>query len=321
MNKWLNRTANLFLLLLCMVSLLGLLQGSFPLIIAPGVYGWLVLLCAVLWAAVFFRRAFFPGLLAAGALLWYLFRHHAERLRPEIQDILQAVRSSWLNGLGNGGVVFRPAAENHSLALLLILFVAAAYLAIVLSGGSYRVNLSLLLTLPAAALCLAANRNPPVLPLLGLVLFWAELLISGGAYRPNDSAGRTVLLTLLPCLAVLGVSLYFNRPSEYKPDDRAQKLIQRFENLSRTVSSYLDKRQGIPQMLQGIGHWSDALSGWDQGNDTLDLTRPYDFPPGDTKSSRFAATRTAVSICAGGASETTRAAPGARRRKTRTPRR
>ena len=62
---------------------------STPLNIAPGVYGWLVLLCTVLWAAVFFRRAFFPGLLTAGALLWYLLRHHAEKLQPELQDILQ----------------------------------------------------------------------------------------------------------------------------------------------------------------------------------------------------------------------------------------
>lgn len=282
MNKWLNRTANLFLLVLCMLSLLGLIQGSFPLTIESGACAWLVLLCVLVWAAVFFRRAFFPGLLAAGVVLWVLIRRHADKLRPQLLDIVQAVRLSWLNSFINegGGAVFRPVAEDHTLALLLILFVAAAYLAIVLSGGSYRVNLSLLLTLPAAALCLAVNRDPPVLPLLGLVLFWAELLISGDAYRPNDSAGRTVLLTLLPCLAVLGVSLLFNRPSEYQPDDKAQKLIQRFEDLSRSVSSYLDKRQGIPQMLQGIGHWSDSRSGWDQGNDTLDLTRPYDFSAG-----------------------------------------
>ena len=62
MNKWLNRTANLFLLVLCMLSLLGLIQGSFPLTIESEACAWLVLLCVLVWAAVFFRRAFFPGL-------------------------------------------------------------------------------------------------------------------------------------------------------------------------------------------------------------------------------------------------------------------
>ena len=279
MNKWLNRTANLFLLLLCPACLLRLIQDSFQLTVESKTYGWLALLCALLWAAVFFRRCFFPGMSAAAGILWYQYRYSGEDLRLELLDILRAVRSSRAGVFWNesSGTSFQASAESHSLALLLLLFIALVYLAMVLSGESFRVNLSLLLTLPIVGLCLAVNRNPPALPLLGLCLFWTELIISGDSYRPNDAAGRAVLLTLLPCLAVLGVSLLFNSPSTYVPEDKALMLSRRFEQLSGTISSFLDNRRSIPQIIQGIGRRSDALSGWDQGQDTLDLTRPYDF--------------------------------------------
>lgn len=279
MNRWLNRTANLFLLVLCSLSLLRLIQESFHLSVKANAYAWLTLLCVLLWAAVFFRRGFLPGMGAAAAVLWFLIRRSGEDLRPELMDLLRALRISWLNGFGNesGEAAFEALAETHTLALLLILFLAALYLTIVLSGESYRVNLSLLLTVPLAVLCLGVNRNVPALPLLGLGLFWTELIISGDSYRPRDAAGSAVLLTLLPCLAVLGVSLLFNSPSDYVPEDKARILSQRFEALSSTVSSLLDGRQRLPQIISGFGPHSDALSGWDQGQDTLDLTRPYDF--------------------------------------------
>ena len=281
MNKWLNRAANLFLLLLCTSCLLRLIQVSFQLTVAPKVYGWLALLCILLWAAVFFRRAFLPGTLTAAAVLWLLIRYGGEKLRPELLDILRAVRLSWLSGFGSeGGAVFQASTESHSLALLLILSAAAAYLAAVLSGKSMRINLSLLLTLPVVVMCLAVNRDPPALPLLGMGLFWTELVIGGDTYRPQDAAGRTVLLTLLPCLAVLGAALLYHSPENYVPENKAAMLNQRIEQLSSAVSSYLEKRPGIPQMIQGLGRRSNALSGWDQGEDTLDLTRPYDFSAG-----------------------------------------
>lgn len=279
MNRWLNRAANLFLLLLCSSCLLRLIQDSFHLIVEAKAYGWLALLCVLLWAAVFLRHCFFSGIAAAVGILWYLIHYSKENLSLELLDILRAVRSYWSGGFWNPslGTAFRASAPNHTLALLLILFIAVVYLAMVLSGESVRVSLSLLLTLPIVVLCLVVNRDPPALPLLGMCLFWVELLISGDSYRPNNAAGRAVLLTLLPCLAVLGISLFFNNPSDYVPEDKALKLAQRFEQLSSTISSAWENRPRMPQILQGLGRESDALSGWDQGQDKLDLTRPYDF--------------------------------------------
>lgn len=278
MNRWLNRAANLLLMLLCSACLLRLVQDSFHLTVEPRAYLWLALLCVLLWAAVFFRYCFFPGIAAAVGVLWYLVRCREEDLSLELLDILLAVRSSWSGGFrnGDGAFDFQPMAGSHTLALLLILFIAVVYLTMVLYGESSRVSLSLLLTLPIAALCLAVNRNPPVLPLLGLGLFWTELFISGNTCRPDDASGRALLLTLLPCLAVLGVLLYFNSPSSYVPEDKALKLSQRIEQLSGSISSFLEK-QSIPQVFQSLGRQSEALSGWDQGQDMLDLTRPYDF--------------------------------------------
>lgn len=279
MNRWLNRTANLLLMLLCPACLLRLIQESFQLTVEPKAYGWLALLCVLLWAAVFVRRCFFPGTAAAVGVLWYLIRCSEENLSLELLDILLAVRSFWIGGFWNesGGSAFQASAPSHTLSLLLILFIAVVYLAMVLSGESVRIGLSLLLTLPVVTLCLAVNREPPALPLLGMGLFWAELIISGDSYRPNSAAGRAVLLTLLPCLAVLGASLFFNGPARYVPENKALRLSQRLEQLGSTVSSFWDN---MPQMLrfpQGAGYQSDTLSGWDQGRDTLDLTRPYDF--------------------------------------------
>lgn len=279
MNKWLNRTANLFLMLLCTACLLRLIQESFHLTVAPKAYGWLALLCMLLWAAVFIRRCFFPGVSAAVGVLWYLIRCSEENLSRELLDILLAVRSYWPGGFWSesSGTAFQPSAGSHTLALILILFIAVVYLAMVLSGESVRISLSLLLTLPIVALCLAVNRNPPAFPMLGMCLFWAELIISGDGYRVSNAAGRAVLLTLLPCLAVLGVSLYFNSPSNYVPENKALQLSRRLEQLSGAVSSVWDSMPKMPQLFQVPGYQSDALSGWDGGRDTLDLSRPYDF--------------------------------------------
>ena len=138
MNKWLNRAANLFLMLLCPACLLRLIEDSFHLTVEPKAYGWLALLCALLWAAVFLRRCFFPGISAAVGVLWYLIRYSEENLSLELLDILRAVRSYWSGGFPDlsGGTAFHASAENHTLALLLILFIAVVYLAMVLSGES-----------------------------------------------------------------------------------------------------------------------------------------------------------------------------------------
>ena len=279
MNRWLNRAANLFLMLLCSECLLRLIQESFHLTVAPRAYGWLALLCVLMWAAVFIRRCFIPCVSAAVGVLWYLIRYSKEDLSGELLDILLAVRSYWPGGFWSesSGTAFQPSAGSHTLALILILFIAVVYLAMVLSGESVRISLSLLLTLPIVALCLAVNRNPPAFPLLGLFLFWAELIIGGDGYRPSSAAGRAVLLTLLPCLAVLGASLYFNSPSNYVPENKALMLSQRLEQLRGSFSSVWENMPKMPQLFQVPGYQSDALSGWDQGQDTLDLSRPYDF--------------------------------------------
>lgn len=279
MNRWLNRAANLFLMLLCSACLLRLIQVSFHLTVEVKAYAWLALLCTLMWAAVFIRRCFFPGISAAVGVMWYLFRCGVEELPQELQDILLAVRSFWSGDFWNesGGTAFQASAEDHTLALLMIMFIAVVYLAMVLSGKSVRISMGLLLTLPVVALCLAVNKEAPALPLLGMCLFWVELIISGDGYRPSNAAGRAVVLTLLPCLAVLGVSLLFNSPSDYVPEDKALKLAQRFEQLSSSISSFWSSRPKTLPLFHGAGFQSDALSGWDQGQDTLDLTRPYDF--------------------------------------------
>ena len=279
MNEHINRAACLGLLLLGMSSLCALLISSFSFLAPKQIYGWLALLCVFFWISVVFRRGYLVGMPLSAAVLFVLYRFWSEDLGAELQDLLDAVSnayySSFSSAVSDGS--FQPAVSSHMVALLLILFLFTAFIAVSLTVGNFRITLVLLGTLPVFCLCIAVNGTPPVLPILGLSLFWCGSLLSGDAFRIDDAGGRTALLGLLPCLAVLAVLLWIFRPSSYQADEQARMVSQRFDRLGNALSDILDGKNGLLSLTGAAGSTSDALSGWDHGDDSLDLSTPFDF--------------------------------------------
>ena len=279
MNEHVNRVTCLGLLLLGMTSLCSLLLSTFSLLASKQIYGWLALLCVLLWISVVFHKGFLLGMPFSAAVLFVLYRFYCEDLGAELGDLLDAVTnayySSFSNAVSDGP--FQPAVASHMVALLFILFLFTAFIAVSLTAGNFRITLVLLGTLPVFCLCIAVNGAPPVFPILGLMLFWSGSLLSGDAFRIGDAGGRTVLFGILPCLAVLLVLLLFFRPSNYQADEQARKVSQRFDRLGNALSEILDGKNGLLSLTGAAGNASSALSGWDHGGDTLDLSTPYDF--------------------------------------------
>ena len=279
MNEHVNRVTSLGLLVLCMISLCALLISTFSLLAPKQIYGWLVLLCILFWISVVFHRGYLIGMPLSAAVLFILYRFFSEDLGSELQDLLDAVSNSYYNSFSSAvsDGPFQPTVSNHMVALLFILFLFTAFIAVSMTAGNFRITLMLLGTLPVFCLCIAVNGAPPVLPILGLALFWCGSLLSGDVFRINDAGGRTALLGLLPCLAVLAVLLWIFRPSNYQADEQARKVSQRFDRLGNALSEILDGKNGILSLTGTSVRTSDALSGWDHGDGILDLSTPYDF--------------------------------------------
>ncbi len=278
MNEHVNRVTCLGLLLLAMSSLCSLLLSTFSLLAPKMIYGWLALLCIFFWVSVVFRRGYFIGMPLSAALLFILYRFWSEDLGAELQDLLDAVSSAYYSSFSSAvsDAPFQPAASSHMVALLLILFLFTAFISVSLTAANFRITLVFLGTLPVFCLCVAVNGNPPVLPILGLVLFWCGSLLSGDAFRISDAGGRTALTGLFPCLAVIAVLLWFFRPSTYQADEQARKVSQRFDRIGNALSEMIDGKKGLIS-LTGAEATSNALSGWDHGDGTLELSIPYDF--------------------------------------------
>ena len=278
MNEHVNRATSLGLLLLGTSSICALIITTFSLQASPQIYWWLALLCVLIWIAVVFRKGFLIGMPLSAAVLFFLYRCRSDDLGAELQDLMDAVSSAYFSSFGNSSAeeVFEPAVSSHMVALLLILFLITAFISVSLSAGNFRITLVLLGTLPVFCLCIAVNGTPPVLPVLGMFLFWCGALLSGDAFRLGDAGGRTALMGFLPCLAVLAILLWFFRPSTYQADEQARKVSQRFDRLGNALSDVLDGKNGILSLTGTLGT-SDALSGWDHGDGALDLTIPYDF--------------------------------------------
>ena len=283
MNAWLNRLANLLLLLLGLESLCALINESFSLSLPSETSIWLALLCLLLWTAFSFRLGALIGMPASATVLWYLYRYRSEDLFGELRGLLDHVSAAYYVQFSGSAVSadMVNSAESPMTALLLILFVLATFLAAALVSGSFRVTLSMLGTMPLFAVCIAVNGKPSVLPALGVFLFWAALQIGGDSFRLSDGGGKAFLIGVIPCLLVLAALLLLYRPETYVPDERDFSLSQRFDRLGQAVSRWMDGEGSLAQELAestGLDTQRErrAPSGWDRSGTDLDLTLPFD---------------------------------------------
>ena len=290
MNRHLNRGANLFLLILGMESIGALIGESFFLRLPDETWLWLGLLCLLLWISTSFRFGLLFGMPGSAAVFYYLYQHHTVDLEAQLKDVVDHVSAAYFGQFGStsAAYTYESLAENHMLAVLLILFMIAAFVSTALISGSFRVTLALLATVPLFAVCIAVNGTPSVKPALGCFLFWCGLMLGGDVFRPEDSAGKALLFGLLPCLLVLGGLLLLYRPSTYVPSENDFSLSQRFDKIGNLLSEWMRDEQGSESADSSAGsHYAEAPSGWDSSFDYLDLTIPFDYRELDKEAFRL----------------------------------
>ena len=283
MNPWLNRISNLLLLILATLCQVTLIQDSFLLLGDPSLPIWLIAACLLLWLAGSFRRGFWVGMPLSALLLYGAYRYYDTVPADALRDFLERIAGAYYTHVVYPGAAYGYGeySGSHALILLFLGFLLAAYLITALTAKSARIPLSVLGTLPIFAACIVVNGEPPVLAAIGILLFWALLLVSGGAYRPEGHAWRSFFALLLPICLVLGVVLHFHRPEEYVFSERDALLRDRFDRFGQHFDLFFGNSAQTAYTTdpdhpgEGQGQRSHYQSSWMTDDSRMDLRQAY----------------------------------------------
>lgn len=285
MNRLLNRLSNLFLLCLATLSLIYLIANSFQCYTDPSLLFWLLAACALLWVAGSFPKGFWLGMPLSAVLLYGAYRFYAADPVLQLSDLMDRVTGAFYTHVTHPGAVYPYAdgAESHSLVLLFLGFLLAAYGITALTSKNARISLSILGTVPIVAACVVVNGKIPALWAAGMLLFWFLLAVTGNGFHLDGSVGRSLLCCLLPVSLLLGGILTFNRPENYVYTDHDLELSRRFDRLGQ----YFDLLMGgngstasisdPEQPAETSGPRSRFQSAWDGEDNSMSLTQDYDF--------------------------------------------
>lgn len=285
MNKTLNRASNLLLLFLGTFSQAAILADSFNCLTERSLWLWLAALCLLLWCAGAFRKSFWICIPLCFALLYFAYRYYGGDPVLQFGDLIDRISGAFYTHITHPGesYPYANAVPSHSLILLLIGFLLAAYLSSALNSGSLRIPLSLLETLPIFSACVMVDGTVPAFPALALVLFWALLLVGGSGFRANSSQGRSVLCCLLPVALLLGGLLMLHDPAAYQYTDRDMELSQRFDKLTNYFELFRGRgsQENIysadpEQAVTTNAPRSSFQSSWDSDDSSMQLRNPYD---------------------------------------------
>ena len=244
MKEKLNISVNLSLLLLgvfCQTEMLRKVLG-FP--VELSFYFFLALLCIGLWYTAHGRR--FNGI---GILISLLVLYLAYRLeKPDILSRLADFFDRIANLVSERFLVYRAPhpfnreASGYTFLFLSLGFLEAAYLAIALSSRGARTDLVLLGTLPFSVFCVAVSEYPPMLPLLGMLLFWFMTAVGGSYFRKESGSSIGVLTALLPLAALLAALLLIINPQSFEyqtPQLRFEEQLSAIGNAFRQLAEKL----------------------------------------------------------------------------------
>ncbi len=285
MNRLLNRLTNLVLLSLSTLSLVYLISDSFSCRTESSLLFWLLAACLLLWVAASFPKGLWYGMPLSAILLYGAYRYYDADPIVELSDLLDRVTGAFYTHVSNPGAVYpyADAAESHSLILLFLGFLLAAFCITALNSKEARLSLSLLGSLPLVAACVIVNGKIPALCAAGMLLFWFLLAVTGNGFHPDGSAGRSLLCCLLPVALLLGGILMLNRPEDYVYTEHDLELSRRFDRLGH----YFDLFMGGPSSSASLsdpdqpadtsGPRSHFKSTWDGEDDSMELTQDYDF--------------------------------------------
>ncbi len=233
MKPWervLTAASDLLLLLLAVYSLVYLTALSFFLEHSPLLAAGLLPLCLIFWIFFTVRRSrlWIAGLLAA-ALALLLPRLPLAPLAESVRASLHLITRSYARTYEwFPGALFGPEGGDCTWFLLALGGVLAIYFGWALIAmrrhPGWAVGASALLLAPIAAI----QGYPNPVCLVGLVTFWAVLLLTGSIRgRRNGDAARLTLGALPVTAGLLVLGLAVIQPESYQPNEKLHALIDR----------------------------------------------------------------------------------------------
>ncbi len=286
MKKLLNRAAFLLLLALSSFILTDLIAASFRLTHSRSFYFWAAVICIFVWVCFNIRHMRIPGVLLCSAVMFFVCRHERTALITQLSDLADKVSGQYLDHFYYSAEVyaFSNLTDDHTLTLLIIYFVICILMASVLSAENGRIFSGLLISGTLFAVCICVNGFPPVYLMVGFLLFWALLLVSGGTYSDSSCGGRTTFILAVPVLLLLCLLLSFSPPDEYDLSDEDIDMAQQLDALGQRITKIFTGRfsSDTPDTTQPSDAPSDGIfndmsisAGWSMGDGTLDLSEGY----------------------------------------------
>lgn len=284
MTKLQNRLVNLLLLCLGSLSQVAIIADSFGCTMSRSVWLWLLAACILLWSAGSFRRGVWIGLPLSAGLLYLAYLYYGQNPLLQLQDMIDRISGAFYTHIISPGAPYpyAEAASSHSLILLFLGFLLAAYLITALTSRNMRVPLTILETLPIFVACVVVNGHMPAIPSLGLLLFWF-LILAGGGFQPEGSLWRTVLCCVLPLALLLGGLLMLYSPAKYVYTERDRELAERFDRMSRSFDLFIGRsKEGEiyssdpDQESATSAPRSQFQSSWDADDKSMQLENAFD---------------------------------------------
>lgn len=294
MNRPWNCAAVLFLLLLGVFSQIRMIVESFACVLTPSAYLWILALCLCVWIAAAFSKGLFLGMPLSALLLYGAYRYYDSDPAVELADFFDRVAGAFYEHVYSPGNAFSYAdvSSSHSLILIFLAFLLAAYLSSALTSRGGRIVLSLMGSMPVFIACLAVNGTPSASIVVPMLLFWILLLVSGGSYQAESGFGRTCFLLSIPSAVLLCLLLVFCDPSKYHFTQKDVILSHRIDQI---VSNWSLRSAGTGREIdiqvlepaqtvkneQPVQEAAASLrTGWGVMGSDLYLTQPYNAAVG-----------------------------------------
>lgn len=244
MKRILNRGVCLLMLALYSYSLLSLLIRSINCSVQPAFYLWTALLCISTWYTTCTRSGLLIGLPSSALLLFGASRFFPSDLSLQLNDVLDRLTGAYMEQVVYPGETYAylNGSSDHSLLLLLFIFLLASYMGAAISSRSGRVGLALLGSVPFFIICLTVCPSLPVLPAFGMLLFWFLLAVGGSHYDEDSETYRRILGALLPLSLLLSLLLVYVDPENYEYDPSQSSVRQTIDDLFKSLDNWLSER-------------------------------------------------------------------------------
>lgn len=277
MNKAMNRAFALILLLLFVFSQSCLFAESFKISTAPAAALWIAALCVSVWLAGVFRHGIFFSLPLSVGLLYGAYRFYLPDVSEELVDVLDKLAGAYYEHFYAPGAqyAYSNATEHQTMLFIVFAFLIASYMITALTAKSTRISLSMLGSLPLFFCCIVVNGTPSPLYIVGMILFWVLVLVSGSGYFPENAVWRAVLVSALPCSLLLAGILLIKPPADYSFTDEDVARMRRVNKLASLLQGeVVESPDGIGEAVGTIIETPEPVepySSWNsEGGMTLD---------------------------------------------------